>query len=339
MEIKIKIKEILNSFVHKYDDPKTLDEEIDKIQKRYEKIVGSFILGVLLQLRQRVDKEWLGKLILNSNYISIIFDSIFNAEYLKLRLNGLSIILYDLSIEAGNIYAKHAGEKLKALNSVKGGVKFNPQNPQLIKQILENTDKIIDNIISNIEKATKYSIVNNFAEIVDGENYYPRELNLDDVPYDIFDKDKIVTKLNLVVVGIIVGIGLNLKQAKEMTRIRLALQDLGDNPKAYEKAIEDISTTKLKSATEAIGITETDDMINDVIKMHIKELIDLGILKEYTIMKQFITAGDDRVCPTCNAMDQEVTTMDGMFSGGVSEPPVHPRCRCYIVYTDYLEVM
>jgi 8-oxo-dGTP pyrophosphatase MutT (NUDIX family) len=61
---------------------------------------------------------------------------------------------------------------------------------------------------------------------------------------------------------------------------------------------------------------------------------DAGVVES-----QWITAQDERVCPTC-AMNQELSPVPlGLpFWGGVIAPPQHPRCRCTLSPTSYASV-
>lgn len=43
---------------------------------------------------------------------------------------------------------------------------------------------------------------------------------------------------------------------------------------------------------------------------------------------QWVTMGDERMCPTCGPLHGQVGTLEGVFPGGQSAP-VHARCRCY----------
>lgn len=50
--------------------------------------------------------------------------------------------------------------------------------------------------------------------------------------------------------------------------------------------------------------------------------------------KQWQTAKDEIVCPICGAVQGQIVAIDGEFdtpAGKVSEPPAHPRCRCWVV--------
>lgn len=49
---------------------------------------------------------------------------------------------------------------------------------------------------------------------------------------------------------------------------------------------------------------------------------------------QWVTMGDERMCPTCGPLHGQVGTLEGVFPGGQSAP-VHARCRCY--YRPFVE--
>jgi hypothetical protein len=50
---------------------------------------------------------------------------------------------------------------------------------------------------------------------------------------------------------------------------------------------------------------------------------DAGLL-----MKEWLTAEDERVCPACGPLDRVRVGFYELFPGGVNHPPLHPSCRC-----------
>lgn len=46
------------------------------------------------------------------------------------------------------------------------------------------------------------------------------------------------------------------------------------------------------------------------------------------LKKRSVSAGDERVCAICRALDGETVDMDAPFSNGMMIPPFHPHCRC-----------
>lgn len=56
------------------------------------------------------------------------------------------------------------------------------------------------------------------------------------------------------------------------------------------------------------------------------------------IVKEFLTSSDERVCPHCGPLDGQIVGLEETFPGATARlpnlltPPVHPGCRCSIVY-------
>jgi len=55
-------------------------------------------------------------------------------------------------------------------------------------------------------------------------------------------------------------------------------------------------------------------------------------------VKEWVTAGDERVCPVCKALDGTQIEMDGDWEMKTNwdkkAPPAHPHCRCVLVYRE-----
>lgn len=48
-------------------------------------------------------------------------------------------------------------------------------------------------------------------------------------------------------------------------------------------------------------------------------------------MKQWLTAGDERVDPECLLNEEQgLVPINSGFASGVGAPPVHPNCRCVL---------
>ena len=58
------------------------------------------------------------------------------------------------------------------------------------------------------------------------------------------------------------------------------------------------------------------------------------VAQEVEVIKEEVwnTAKDERVCPICGPLNGERKPVDGTFTGGLSGPPAHPNCRCWISY-------
>lgn len=63
--------------------------------------------------------------------------------------------------------------------------------------------------------------------------------------------------------------------------------------------------------------------------------VALQAADEYDVIKgvTFLTARDDRVCPVCGPLHGATAKKGGTFAGGVTSPPLHPRCRCWLGFS------
>jgi SPP1 gp7 family putative phage head morphogenesis protein len=81
-----------------------------------------------------------------------------------------------------------------------------------------------------------------------------------------------------------------------------------------------------------IARTELASAYNHGMYSDIRYAQEQGLLGD--VVKVWVTAGDDRVCPICKALDGEKASMNDMFSNGEFIPPAHPHCRCGIEYRE-----
>lgn len=54
-----------------------------------------------------------------------------------------------------------------------------------------------------------------------------------------------------------------------------------------------------------------------------------SVAKEVGAKRIWATANDEKTCPTCQPLDGAKENRNGVFPGGFTSPPAHPRCRCY----------
>lgn len=104
--------------------------------------------------------------------------------------------------------------------------------------------------------------------------------------------------------------------------MRQALDD-STGPEGFSKAMRAQWPELAKRKADQIAVTEWNRAASTAtLKSYEKQ----GV----TLIRWF-TAGDNRVCPVCdaNASDGEVPLKEG-FSSGIDQPPAHPGCRCNI---------
>lgn len=102
------------------------------------------------------------------------------------------------------------------------------------------------------------------------------------------------------------------------------LQDLKD---VLKEEIQGIGGFSAKLRSDIIASNEANFILNVLRKETYKRN---GVMKI-----KWVTARDERVCPICAPLDNEVRN-DGQSFSNVYAPPVHTRCRCYIAPV-YLE--
>lgn len=90
---------------------------------------------------------------------------------------------------------------------------------------------------------------------------------------------------------------------------------------------------------ETVARTELANAHNRGQYETVKAGIDSGAITR-RVSKQFWTARDERVCPVCGPLHGEIIGFDDEFESSKNgpavdslTPPIHPRCRCTILYS------
>lgn len=65
---------------------------------------------------------------------------------------------------------------------------------------------------------------------------------------------------------------------------------------------------------------------------HIKNLVDQGILPPQD--KKWSATDSENTCSTCRELNGKVVGMDEEFAPGKILPPLHPRCKCCVMYVN-----
>lgn len=132
-------------------------------------------------------------------------------------------------------------------------------------------------------------------------------------------------------------VGLTPREAQAVQRRRDDLIAQGFSPlKATEQAARYAATLNRVRANR-IARTELATAFNQAQLGTIKQGIEDGDLLP-DVQKKWVTAEDERVCPICrplNRTHKDVEGDDTTFTSGkfsADAPPIHPSCRCTIVY-------
>lgn len=114
--------------------------------------------------------------------------------------------------------------------------------------------------------------------------------------------------------------GINAQMAADMNRILAQGMAEGKNPRTIAKEMSDRIAGLSRARAELIARTE-------IVRAHAEGTLDaferLGV-EELGIEAEWVTAGDDRVCPQCAGMEGQTFTIEearGLI-------PAHVNCRC-----------
>lgn len=126
-------------------------------------------------------------------------------------------------------------------------------------------------------------------------------------------------------------VGLTQRQAQAVKNYYDSLVAQGYGAKNAQKKQAVYAERMHRLRASMIAQTETAYAYNASADALVRQNIQNGYF-ENQVKKRWITAADERVCPTCGAIDGETVDLDAPFSIGVQRPPAHPRCRCAIAY-------
>jgi hypothetical protein len=129
-------------------------------------------------------------------------------------------------------------------------------------------------------------------------------------------------------------IGLTDRQAIAVLNYRASLEGSGIRADRIDALVGRYARKKLTERAEMIARTETMAASNagqDALWMQMR---DAGLLNPAALRKWIVT-DDDRLCPRCMAMVNQLVALDRPFgdpSTGATLrwPPLHPRCRCTV---------
>lgn len=95
--------------------------------------------------------------------------------------------------------------------------------------------------------------------------------------------------------------------------------------------ISDSMFHRWRYATDRLVRTEAMHAYNvqhDISIVHANENRDPDD-EEY--LRRWDASADKVTCERCKELDRTVTTIDGVFKGGIKSPPLHPHCRCVVL--------
>jgi len=132
-------------------------------------------------------------------------------------------------------------------------------------------------------------------------------------------------------------IGLTSRDAELVARRATELRDAGASADDVSKLVDLITDRKERERSLSIARTESSAAFNDGARLGAERAVaeGAGVAEQPTAV--WVTARDELVCDRCSEMDRTVipfgTTFDDRVGGVlVQNPPLHPNCRCTVVF-------
>lgn len=125
----------------------------------------------------------------------------------------------------------------------------------------------------------------------------------------------------------------NLKEQLRKDHPRMSAESI--EKKAHEAAIK-YADKQMQQRAKTIALTEKAKAYEYGRFQHTQQLVEAGILPPQK--KVWYTTRNENVCTKCRALHGKSVAMDEYFlddaSNPVFLPPLHPRCKCCIMYED-----
>ena len=137
-------------------------------------------------------------------------------------------------------------------------------------------------------------------------------------------------------------IGLTQNGERAVRNYRLELEEGGDSPEAIEHKVGNYSSWLRRVRAKRIARTELAFAYNYGGYYTMQDAINGGAF-DGPVVKQWYTQEDERTCPFCGPLHEQVIGMEETFPGlttrlpNVLVPPAHPSCRCIVLYHEQLE--
>lgn len=130
-------------------------------------------------------------------------------------------------------------------------------------------------------------------------------------------------------------IGLTRPQVVANQNYYNTLLDNGIKPNAAAQKAASYAARQHRYRAQTIARTESATAYNQAEYEVVRQARRAGYMGH--VIKQWCTAADERTCYVCRDLDgTEVEMEDGFKSAGVGTivPPVHPQCRCTLLYVE-----
>jgi len=132
-------------------------------------------------------------------------------------------------------------------------------------------------------------------------------------------------------------IGLTTRQTQAVLNAREAWATAGLTGDPLATKVEAYGAKLLKQRAVNIARTETIAAANGGQLAAWREAASQGLLKPERTFRVWSAASDQRVCPICEDLDEQVVGFDEPFvtidGDEIMAPPAHPSCRCSVALT------
>lgn len=130
-------------------------------------------------------------------------------------------------------------------------------------------------------------------------------------------------------------IGLTERQTSSVLNFEQGLIKQGFTGDKLRRAVEKKFQQTLKRRATTIARTETIASANLGQQDLWRQAADQGLIDRDTTQRRWITSVDDRVCPICAPMDEQLRPLEEPFTSPFNGaqalvPPIHAACRCSV---------
>lgn len=129
-------------------------------------------------------------------------------------------------------------------------------------------------------------------------------------------------------------IGLTSRESGAVLRMRTDLLARGLDQRAVDHATGNYAGFLHRRRAERIARTEIANAVGEGHLEAFRSAREEGVLTK-PVVKEWHTAEDEYVCPKCGPMDGVQVDVDENFdteNGPLDRPPMHPNCRCDILF-------
>lgn len=132
-------------------------------------------------------------------------------------------------------------------------------------------------------------------------------------------------------------IGVTPLQAQRAVNIRNAMLAAGESEEAVRLAVFNYTARANQVRAKRIARTELSFAFNQGTFEQMRQT-QQSVLSDSTLVKQWATGEDERVCAHCGPLNGAIVGLEETFPGATRQvpntfvPPAHPGCRCTIIY-------